>query len=50
VIDGVAKGIESTFLYSLAEGKVGLAPVSAQFDDKAGLGSRNEIARKGEVT
>jgi hypothetical protein len=50
MIDGVTEGTKSPFLHRLAEGEVGFAPVSAEFDDEAGLGSRNEIVRKGKVT
>ena len=50
MINGITHGTEPAFFHGLAEGKVGFAPVSAEFDDEAGLGSRNQIAGKGKMT
>jgi hypothetical protein len=50
VVHGVAQAGKLVLFDGLAEGEVSLAPVSAEFDDKARLQGRNQIIRKGEMT
>jgi len=49
VIDGVTQAGEFEFFDGLAKCEVGLAPVSAEFDDKAGLQGGDQIICKCEM-